>query len=338
MILASSRRVALGFLLAASAAGAQPVVRPPEAMAPETVLADNGIARVTRADYDLELTKLPPAIRGGFATSEKRVVDLINRMLVTKTLAVQAEQAKLLDDPETARRISSELERIKSLLMLARIERDAGAAFDANPAPFEARARDLYATDPRKYDVGGEVSASHILFATPPHSVEEATRLAREARAAIVAGADFNAVARERSEDPSAKGNAGRLGWFKRGQMDAEFEGAAFALAKKGEVSEPVVSSFGVHLIRLDDRRDAQRLTFEQAKPRIMAEQRQQYIDAQKEAVLEKLRTEAFKGTDMTKVDAMLIKTEGAKMDAMQREALQRQQEALRERTRQPQK
>ncbi|HET9340504.1 MAG TPA: peptidylprolyl isomerase [Casimicrobiaceae bacterium] len=317
---------AVALLVSASAAAQSAVVQAPAPMSPDTVLADNGIARITRADYDLELTKLPPAVRGGFATSEKRVVDLINRMLVTRTLALQADQAKLLDDPETARRIAAEMERIKSLLMIAKIERDAAAAFDANPAPYETRARDLYLTDPRKYDVGGEVSASHILFATPPHSVEEATRLAREARAAIVAGADFNAVARERSEDPSAKDNAGRLGWFKRGQMDAEFEGAAFALAKKGEISEPVVSSFGVHLIRLDDRREAQRVTFEQAKPRIMAEQRQQYIDAQKDAALEKLRTEAFKGTDM------------AKVDAMQREALQRQQEALRERTRQPPK
>jgi hypothetical protein len=43
------------------------------------VLADNGIARVTRADYDLELTAPAAGTRGGFATSEKRVVDLINR-------------------------------------------------------------------------------------------------------------------------------------------------------------------------------------------------------------------------------------------------------------------
>ena len=63
-------------------------------MAPDTVLADNGIARVTRADYDLELTRLPPDLRGGFATNEKRVVDLINRLLVTKSLAAQADQAQ----------------------------------------------------------------------------------------------------------------------------------------------------------------------------------------------------------------------------------------------------
>ena len=329
---------AVAFLAATPAAAQSAVVRAPQAMSPDTVLADNGVARVTRADYDLELTKLPPEARGGFATSEKRVVDLINRLLVTKTLAVQADQARLLEDPETARRLAAEMERLKSLLMVAKIERDAAAAFDANRTPFEARARDIYVMDPRKYEVGAEVSASHILFATPPHSVEEAMRLARETRAAIVAGADFNAIAREKSEDPSARSNGGSLGFFKRGQMDGEFEGAAFALTKKGEISEPVVSSFGVHLIRLDDRKDVQRQTFEQARPRIMAEQRVQYVNAQKDAALDTLRTDAFKGTDMQKVDAIVIKTDNARIDAMQRDAIQRQQEALRERARQPPK
>lgn len=302
----------------------------PAPMSPDTVLADNGIARVTRADYDLELTRLPEQVRGGFATSEKRVVDLINRLLVTKTLAVQADRAKLLEEPETAKRLASEMERIKSQLMLAKVERDAAAAFDANPAPFEARARDLYAMDPRKYEVGAEVSASHILFATPPHSVEEAHKLAEQARAQVVAGADFEKLARERSEDPSAKQNGGKLGWFKRGQMDGQFEGAAFALTKVGEISPPVETAYGVHVIRLDGRKEAQRVTFEQAKPRIMAEQRQQYINAQKDAYQDKLRADAAKGTDMQKVEAMVIRVDNAQLDQMQRELIQRQKDATR--------
>ena len=53
-------------------------------MSPETVLAQRGDLKVTRADYDVELLRLPPDIRGGFATSEKRVADLLTRMLLTK--------------------------------------------------------------------------------------------------------------------------------------------------------------------------------------------------------------------------------------------------------------
>jgi len=328
------------FLVSVTAGGQTPapIGRPLAPMSPDTVLADNGIARVTRADYDLELTRLPPGTRGGFATSEKRVVDLINRLLVTKTLAVQADRAKLLEEPETARRLAAEMDRMKSQLMLAKVERDAAAAFDANPAPFEARARDLYAMEPRKYDVGAEVSASHILFTVPPHTIEEAHRLAAEVRAQIVAGADFETIARERSEDPSAKQNGGKLGSFKRGEMDGQFENAAFGLAKVGEISAPIETTYGVHLIRLDGRKDVQRSTFEQAKPRIMADQRQQYINGQKDALTEKLKIEAFQATDMKKVDAMVIRTDSARLDQIQRELGQRQREALKDSARQPPK
>jgi len=318
-------------ILATCAAAQAPAVRQPAPMSPDTVLADNGIARVTRADYDLELTRLPEQVRGGFATSEKRVIDLINRLLVTKTLAAQADKAKLLEEPETAKRLAVEMERMKSQLMIAKVERDAGAEFDANVARFEARARDLYRIDPRKYDAGAEVSASHILFATPPHSLAEANRLAKEARAAIEAGADFNAVARERSEDPSAKENAGKLGFFKRGQMDGQFEAAAFALTKVGEISAPVESAFGVHLIRLDGRKEGQRGTFEQAKPRLMAEQRQQYINSQKDEYIGKLRADAFGGTDMQKVDAIVIRVDSTRLDQIQRDLSQRQRDLARD-------
>jgi peptidyl-prolyl cis-trans isomerase C len=320
-------------VLVANAWAQAPATRALAPMSPDTVLADNGIARVTRADYDLELTRLPEQARGGFATSEKRVVELINRLLVTKTLAVQADRAKLLDEPDTARRLAAEMERIKSQLMLAKVERDAAAAFDANPAPFEARARDLYAMDPRKYEVGAEVSASHILFATPPHSVEEAHKLAAEARAQIVGGADFEKLARERSEDPSARQNGGKLGFFRRGQMDGQFEGAAFALTKVGEISPPVETAYGVHVIRLDGRKEAQRSTFEQAKPRIMAEQRQQYINAQKEAYVDKVRVDAMQSIDPQKVDAIVIRADSAKLDQVERELIQRQREAARDAT-----
>ena len=60
--------------------------------------------------------------------------------------------------------------------MIQKIERDAAARFEANLPAYEARARDLYAVTPRKWDLAGEVSASHILFAVPPHSTEEAQR------------------------------------------------------------------------------------------------------------------------------------------------------------------
>ena len=116
---------AAGTTLVSAVAFAQALGAAPSPMSPDTVLADNGVAKVTRADYDYELTRLPENVRGGFATTDKRVADLINRMLVTKTLAAQADAQKLMEQPEVARRLALEIEKLKAQLMVAKLEADA---------------------------------------------------------------------------------------------------------------------------------------------------------------------------------------------------------------------
>jgi len=80
---------------------------------------------------------------------------------------------------------------------------------------------------------------------------------ARAIRAEIVGGADFAEVARRESADPGSKDNGGELGTFGRGQMVPAFEQAAFSLPV-GEVSQPVLTPFGYHLIQVEERADDQ--------------------------------------------------------------------------------
>lgn len=91
-----------------------------------------------------------------------------------------------------------------------------------------------------------------------PRSFEEAKRLAEEVYAEVTKpGADFEAIARARSEDPGSKDKGGDLGFFGRGTMVKEFEEAAFAL-KPGEISRPVKSPYGYHIIKVEERRGEQ--------------------------------------------------------------------------------
>ena len=99
------------------------------------------------------------------------------------------------------------------------------------------------------------MSATHILFDTKKRTSDEARKLAADARAKIAAGADMQKLAREISDDPTAGQNGGALGFFVEKDMDPAFAKAAFALAKPGDLSEPVQSQFGWHVIRLDDKR-----------------------------------------------------------------------------------
>ena len=116
----------------------------------------------------------------------------------------------------------------------------------------EANARSIYER------LKENVEALHILVrckpdATPKDSLE-AYRKAERARQRILNGEDFEKVAREVSEDPSVKQNGGNLGYFTALQMVTPFEDVAYSL-KNGEVSKPVRTDFGYHVIKVTNRR-----------------------------------------------------------------------------------
>jgi peptidyl-prolyl cis-trans isomerase SurA len=105
-----------------------------------------------------------------------------------------------------------------------------------------------------------EVRARHILIkceanATPDDTLKAFTK-AMSLYTRIAAGEDFEKIARENSDDPSAKDNAGDLGYFTAFQMVYPFEEAAFS-AKIGEVAKPIRTRYGYHIIEVEDRRPA---------------------------------------------------------------------------------
>lgn len=109
---------------------------------------------------------------------------------------------------------------------------------------------------------GEEIKASHILVATEDKAKEILELLGR--------GSEFAELAKQYSTDPGSKDSGGSLGYFTKGRMVPAFEAAAFQL-KVGEVSLPVKSQFGWHIIRVDDRRQRKPPPFEAVKERIIA-------------------------------------------------------------------
>ncbi|MCF8104844.1 MAG: SurA N-terminal domain-containing protein [Desulfohalobiaceae bacterium] len=103
------------------------------------------------------------------------------------------------------------------------------------------------------------VKAAHILIEIPQDASEEEEQAAEQKIIQIAnrikRGEPFSEVAREQSQAPSAD-QGGDIGWFERGSMVESFEETAFAL-KKGEISDPVRTRFGLHLIKLEDKRPA---------------------------------------------------------------------------------
>jgi len=98
-----------------------------------------------------------------------------------------------------------------------------------------------------------EVEAAHILIATSGRSEEEALKIIEDLQQNVTVK-NFKEYAQTYSDDPGSKGQGGYLGWFGKGQMVPEFEQAAFSL-KPNEISKPVKTQFGYHLILVLDTR-----------------------------------------------------------------------------------
>ena len=112
------------------------------------------------------------------------------------------------------------------------------------------------------YDrMGQEVSASHILIRVAPDAAPADTLAAYNKIAALrqqaTAGTDFGQLARANSEDPSARENGGKLGYFTAMQMVYPFESAAYT-TPVGQISAPIRTRFGYHVIKVNDKRTAQ--------------------------------------------------------------------------------
>jgi len=134
------------------------------------------------------------------------------------------------------------------------------------------------------YRVPEQVSVSHILIKTPlpgpdgkvdAKGTEEARKKAEDVLKQLKAGGNFADLARKYSEDPGSGKNGGSLGWIGRGRTVPEFEKTAFSLAK-GSTSDLVQSSYGFHIIRVDDKQAAHVKTLDEVKDQIEESIKQQ--------------------------------------------------------------
>jgi len=146
----------------------------------------------------------------------------------------------------------------------------------------DAEVRKYYDENPDAFREEEQVKASHILINAAESATDEekqkALERAREAaRLARAKDADFAALAREHSEGPSGPGG-GDLGYFGKGKMVKPFEDASFAM-KVGEVSDPVQTRFGYHVIKVTDRKAGREIPFEEVKDQLVASLRNQKIN-----------------------------------------------------------
>lgn len=243
------RAVLTAALLAAAApAMAQDQTEQPEQPSADTVIATVNGENITEADLAFaaedmaqELGNVPAAQRRAFLAS----------VLIDMKVMASAARAENMQDSDVFKRRQKYLED--------RALRRAYFAEEIAPSVTPESVQSAYDEMIADFEPQEEIRARHILVADK----EDAEAI----RAEIEAGKPFEDAASENSIDGSAQ-NGGDLGFFRRGMMVPPFEEAAFAL-EVGEVSEPVESQFGWHLIKLEDRRESTPPPFEQVAPQV---------------------------------------------------------------------
>ncbi|MBK9705012.1 MAG: peptidylprolyl isomerase [Betaproteobacteria bacterium] len=272
--------------IAAAAALAGALAQPAAGQAPDTTLASMGDIKVTLADYEASILRIPENDRFGWAMSQERVSKEVDNLLRIRALAAEAKRMGMDNDPTYKTRVALYAERLLTEAVAAKIDVESAKEFDTRRAVYLERAREQYLINKQQYQAPAEVKASHILVDLKGRTPEEALAKAKALRARITAGESFEAVAEANSDDPSAKQNKGSLGFFGPGMMDPAFEAAAYALKQIGEIGEPVKSQFGYHLIRLDDRKPPRQLTFEEVSAELMEKLKSQFLETRRAQVV----------------------------------------------------
>jgi peptidyl-prolyl cis-trans isomerase C len=235
----------------------------------------------------LALACCAPLWLSGPATAQDKVVAKVNGRDITET-DMRLAEAEIGNDlgsipAEQRRRVLVEY-LIENHLFAQAAEGDklgSGPAFDERMKYWQRRAmRDAY-FDKSIKDSVSEADAKKLyddqVSAARPqeevrarHILVESEAKAKEVFELIAHGEDFARMAKQHSKDPGSKDDGGDLGYFTKGQMVPQFEEAAFKL-KKGDISQPVQSQFGWHVIKLEDRRQRGAPPFDQIKDRIIA-------------------------------------------------------------------
>ena len=136
----------------------------------------------------------------------------------------------------------------------------------------DADAKSFYESNLKEFEQPETVKASHILFMVDadaaPEVVKEKQEAAQKAAARAKGGEDFTTLAKELSEEPGAKESGGDLGFFPKDRMVPEFANTAFA-ANLNDISEPVKTQFGWHVIKVTDKKSAGTVPFDEVNNQI---------------------------------------------------------------------
>ena len=263
----------------------------PAVLRAEVLLSVNGI-KVSDDDLYFYLKEFlaPQAYESGVQKPDAIKNALVNLYVVRRAARIAAEEGLVADD-EIAYRQRDGGYRVALSAFVSDRTSTALAATD-----WEALADERYMMEQDILGPREQVDVQHLLIDSEDRSFAELMSLTLEVQARIDAGDDFTSLVLEYSDDPSAGRNEGGLGFINPGQTHPAFEKMAFSLTEPGQISEPVLTSFGVHFIRFNQRRSRDAIPQDVIQKRLIRAIKKERESALKGEVLAPFRGEAWPG------------------------------------------
>jgi peptidyl-prolyl cis-trans isomerase D len=234
---------------------------------------------------------------------QKKVDQLFNTLLVSEKYVQDVNKFK--NNQVTVQGVKIGRQALAPLISISEEEINAYLNKAENQSALEA----AYSENIEKYNKPEEVKARHILLSgDKPETLKEI-----QAIRAKVNPKNFAEIAQKRTQDPTGKNNGGDLGWFSTGRMVPEFEKVAFNM-KKGEISEPVKTEFGYHIIYVEDKKAAENKPIESVKKELARSAVQKTKAQDLDQVLKSTAKEiqvALENNDFSKVESLAKKVDG---------------------------
>lgn len=239
----------------AAPAKAAEAAKPAEPMKEYTILKVGSEEIKSTEVMDIWKGLFPGGAAPDFASFDENIRQNVLRGIASERLIYQeASKAGYVNNAEVKKRIA---QMEKQIVMQTYMEDK------AKNLVTDAQLKAAYDEKAKSAGKEEEVKARHILV----EKEEDAKKIAEQ----LKKGGDFDKLAKEKSTDKGSGAKGGDLGWFTKDKMVPEFADAAYKL-KKGEVSAPVKSAFGWHIIKVEDRRPVQVASFDEMKEGLRAE------------------------------------------------------------------
>lgn len=263
-----------------------------------TLFQDKNNNSVSVDDLRYYFSPIAPGQSAEKMSSPPNIELAIEHLYLAKVISSEFHHASAPDSE--AREWLAEFLVDRNVMQLALAVEVQGALADTD---WVAQAREYYIANAEEFQTTPQVRASHILIYSEGGRLFDAMVRAEGVRNRLLAGEHFADVAAEVSDDRGGQ-SGGDLGYFGRGRMVKPFEDVAFSL-HEGQISDLVVTEYGVHIIKLTGVKESEKLPFESVRDEIVAKLKPKFYREARELILEQRRAAMKDGGNF--IDTALI-------------------------------